>query len=89
MVLCRCGSTPIDNSAEIIDILKNSAVLTVGEREDFLENGGNINFLVEKKKVRFEINLASVKRNNLKIRSKLVKLAKRVVKEERPKKTKG
>ena len=88
MLFCTCGSTPIDNSAAIIDVLKGSPVLTVGEQAGFLENGGNINFLV-KKKVRFEINLASAKHNNLKIRSKLLKLAKRVVKKEKSRDTKS
>lgn len=89
VLLCTSNSTSIDNSAEIIDALKNSPVLTVGEQADFLENGGNIKFLVEKKKIRFEINLASAKRNNLKIRSKLLKLAKRVIKEEKSEDTKS
>jgi hypothetical protein len=60
-------------------------VLTVGEQENFLENGGNINFLRIAGKIRFEINLDSVKDNNLKIRSKLLKLAKRVINKEAPK----
>ena len=89
VMLCTCGSVSIDNSAVIIDVLKNSPVLTVSEQAGFLENGGNINFLIEKKKVRFEINLASAERNGLKIRSKLLKLAKRVIKEEKSKKTKS
>jgi len=90
--LCAHKSMSTDNLAKIIDALKNAPVLTVGEQADFLENGGNINFLMEDKKVRFEINLNSAKQNNLNIRSKLVKLAKRVIKEEKqeePKNTKG
>lgn len=87
--LCTRNSKSIDNSAKIIHALKNSPVLTVGEQADFLENGGNISFLVEKKKIRFEINLDSAKRNNLKIRSRLLKLARRVIKEKKSKDTKG
>ena len=87
--LCTHNSKPIDNSAEIIHALKNSPVLTVGEQAGFLENGSNINFSVEKKKIRFEINLDSAKRNNLKIRSRLLKLARRVIKEKKSKDTKG
>ena len=81
--LCNCNSTSIENSAAIIKALKGSSVLTVGEQAGFLENGGNIKFVTEKKKIRFEINLDSVKNNGLKIRSKLLKLAKRVIKEEK------
>ena len=82
VLLCICGSTSPGNSREIIDALGDSPVLTVGEQADFLENGGNINFLTVDHKIRFEINLDSAKRNNLKIRSKLLKLAKRVINEE-------
>jgi hypothetical protein len=84
VLLCICGSTSPDNSKKIMDAVKNFPVLTVGEQADFLENGGNINFLTVDHKIRFEINLDSAKRNNLKIRSKLLKLAKRVINEEKP-----
>lgn len=89
LMLCSCDSFRIENSIEIIKVLKGSPVLIVGESRGFLESGGNINFLVEKKKIRFEINLISAKHNNLKIRSKLLKLAKRVIKEEKPKEPKS
>ena len=84
VLLCISGSTSPDNSKKIIDAVKNFPVLTVGEQADFLENGGNINFLTVDHKIRFEINLDSAKRNNLKIRSKLLKLAKQVINEEKP-----
>ncbi|MCH9021363.1 MAG: YfiR family protein [Planctomycetes bacterium] len=60
--------------------LKKSAVLTIGELEGFLEAGGIFNFVVEKKKVRFEVNLAAAEEVKIKIRSKLLRLAKRVIK---------
>lgn len=67
---------------EIIAAVQGCPVLTVGENAGFLETGGIINFLVEHKKVRFEINLIAAKKAKLKIRSKLMRLAKRVIKEE-------
>ncbi len=67
---------------EIIAAVKGCPVLTVGENAGFLETGGIINFLVQHKKVRFEINLIAAKKAKLKIRSKLLRLAKRVIKEE-------
>ncbi|MCD6175814.1 MAG: YfiR family protein [Planctomycetes bacterium] len=80
--LCSCDSASTDNLAEITAALGNSPVLMVGEQAEFLENGGHIRFLVEKKKVRFEINLDSAERDGLKIRSKLLKLATRVIQED-------
>ena len=69
---------------DIINSVKDHPVLTVGDMKGFLEAGGIVNFLMEEKKVRFEINLAAARRAKLKIRSKLLRLARRVVKEESP-----
>ena len=67
---------------EIIDIVKDNCVLTVGETRDFLEDGGIVGFVTEEKKVRFGINLIAAERAELTIRSKLLRLAKRVIKQE-------
>jgi len=67
---------------EIIDIVKDDRVLTVGETRDFLEDGGIVGFVTEEKKVRFGINLIAAERAELTIRSKLLRLAKRVIKQE-------
>ena len=84
--ICTCESKKPKVSVEIIKALKGSGILVVGEVPGFLENGGVVNFLVKNEKVRFEINLASAERNGLEIRSRLLKLATRVVKEEKSKK---
>jgi len=67
---------------EIINLVKDDGVLTVGEVKGFLESGGIINFLMEDKKVVFEINNHAAKQARLKIRSKLLRLAKRVIPEK-------
>jgi hypothetical protein len=67
---------------EIIDIVKDNCVLTIGETKDFLETGGIIEFTTEQKKVKFEINLIAAEQAKLKISSKLLRLAKRVLKAE-------
>ena len=72
---CYCG--------EIVGIVKDSSVLTVGDMKDFTDKGGIIGFVVEKKKMRFEVNLTAAKRANLKISSKLLRLAKRVIEEKK------
>jgi hypothetical protein len=75
--------------ADIIASVKDHSVLTVGEAKDFIESGGVINFIVEEQKVRFEINTAAAERAKLKIRSNLLRLAKRIVRENAVKKTRG
>lgn len=82
LVFCTCNSERIENSSQIIKALKDSPVLTVGETKGFLESGGVINFLMEDEKVRFEINNAAAKQAKLNIRSKLLRLAKRVIEED-------
>ncbi len=64
---------------EIINLVKDHSVLTIGDVQGFLESGGIINFIMEEKKVRFEINMTAANRAKLKIRSQLLRLAKRVV----------
>ena len=54
VMFCTCDSTEIKNTAEIIKLLKEASVLTVGETPEFLEAGGVINFVMEQKKVRLE-----------------------------------
>lgn len=61
--------------------LKDGAVLTVGESAAFLEDGGAIRFVLEAKRLRFEINIAAAQRSHLKISSQLQKLATVVHKE--------
>lgn len=75
------------NLKEIIDVVKDQPILTVGEMEGFLEAGGIINWFVEEKKIRFEINIAAAKQAGLEIRSNLLRLAKRIVGENAAKKT--
>ncbi len=67
---------------ETINLVRNYSVLTVADTQGFLESGGIINFVMEEKKVRFEINITAAKRAKLKIRSQLLKLAKRTIEEK-------
>jgi hypothetical protein len=67
---------------EILDPIRNERILTVADTEDFLEKGGIINFIIEKSKVRFEINVAGAKRAKLTLRSKLLRLATQIIMED-------
>lgn len=63
---------------EILKAVQGASILTVSETNDFLANGGMINFLLEENKVHFEINNEAAKRAGLKISAKLLALATRV-----------
>jgi hypothetical protein len=63
----------------ILDPIRNERILTVADTPGFMEKGVIINFILEKKKVRFEVNTAGANRAKLEIRSKLLRLAERVI----------
>jgi uncharacterized protein DUF4154 len=65
--------------SEILPAVRDDPVLTVGDAEGFLEQGGIINFVLEGSKVRFEINQEAADRAGLKISAKLMRLASRVL----------
>ncbi|MBI1764110.1 MAG: YfiR family protein [Acidobacteria bacterium] len=62
--------------AQIFESLRGASVLTIGEAEQFTEQGGLINFVIEGGKVRFEINAEPAEQCHLKISSRLQILAK-------------
>ena len=64
----------------ILAELGNAPVMTVGETDSFIEQGGMFLFTIEESKVRFEINLGAAEKARLKVSSRLLLLAKRVVK---------
>lgn len=68
--------------ARVLLITKSHAVLTVSDLPDFAKNGGMIEFVEENKKVRFEINLHAVTQKDIKIRSQLLKLARKIYNDE-------
>jgi YfiR/HmsC-like len=65
--------------SKILKELGNSAVMTVGEANDFIDRGGMIRFTFEQDKVRFEINLKAADAAGLKFSSRLLLLATNVV----------
>jgi hypothetical protein len=66
-------------TAATLAALRPDPVLTVGDSEHFVQQGGMIGFFLEENKVRFEINLEAAERSNLKISSKLLSLARNVI----------
>jgi hypothetical protein len=75
-ILFIASPTEITDQLRNISKLQNFPVLLVGERHGFAEQGGTINLLIEQNKVRFEVNTEVAKREQLKISSKLLSLAK-------------
>lgn len=61
--------------SEVLNRLKGSSALVVGESEDFAERGGAIQFFLENNKLRFAINVDAIHRARLQASSKLLALA--------------
>jgi YfiR/HmsC-like len=64
---------------QVLAELKEGPILTVGESDGFVQQGGMIGFCLVENKVRFEINVQAAERAKLKISSRLLLLAKTVV----------
>jgi uncharacterized protein DUF4154 len=61
---------------KIMDSIRGTSVLTIGEMPQFNQSGGMIRFIIQNNKVRFEINAAAAGQARLKISSKLLALSK-------------
>ena len=70
---------------EILNSLKGSSALVVGEGADFADRGGAIQFFLENNKLRFAINVDAIQRARLQASSKLLALARIVHDKDHPK----
>lgn len=61
--------------SDILMSLHGSSALVVGESEEFAERGGEIQFFLEDRKLRFSVNVDAVRRARLVVSSKLLALA--------------
>jgi hypothetical protein len=61
---------------QILDALRNTSILTIGETSGFARSGGIINFFEQDGKVRFEINPAAAERARMSLSSDLLRVAK-------------
>jgi hypothetical protein len=66
---------------ELIERTSGRPVLLVGEVEGFAQQGACMNFYLEGKKVRFEVNVDAVERSGLRVSADILKLA-RIVREQ-------
>ena len=62
-------------SPNLLARLKDGGVLTVGESDDFLEQGGIINLARRNQKIALEVNLTAADKARIKISSKLLGVA--------------
>jgi hypothetical protein len=65
--------------AQVLAVVANSGVLTVGESVGFLEAGGAICFSYDRELLQFEVNLVAAHDARLKMSAQLLGLAKRVM----------
>lgn len=72
------GSAEEKRLPQLMQNLQGASVLTIGEMERFAQAGGIINFVVERNRIRFDINVASAERARLKLSSQLLSLARLV-----------
>lgn len=76
-VLFICDSEK-NHLKELIILTADNMVLTVSDLPGFVKSEGMIGFVKHDNKIRFEINLDATQKENIKIRSQLLTLAKEV-----------
>lgn len=72
------SSTEKGQLKKIIETAAQQGVLTVSDMPEFLQRGGMIEFVLEGKKVRFEVNLTATERARLSLSSELLRVASKV-----------
>jgi hypothetical protein len=82
-VLFICDSEH-ENYKTILDAVKGYGVLTIGETEDFLDIRGIITFIPGTEKPVFEVNQKVCEQEGLKISSKVLRLARKVITDKNP-----
>jgi hypothetical protein len=72
------GRSEHQRAARLLAAVRGLPVLTVGDSSRFTEQGGMIEFLLEERRVRFDVNLASAERSKLKLSANLLRVARQV-----------
>jgi len=79
IINCHILFIPESASPDLVRSSVQSAsvknTLIISERKGQLDNGSAINFLIVNNKIKFEVNLNSLNKNNIKASSQLLKLA--------------
>jgi hypothetical protein len=64
---------------QVLESVQGTSVLTVGETPDFLDAGGAISLLYQQDALQFDVNLDTASEAHLKLSSRMLALARRVV----------
>jgi hypothetical protein len=80
----RCGILYVGRAhgpraAPLVAAVRQHPVLTVGDSEHFIEQGGVIQFVLQNNRVRFDVSAAAAQRSGLQVSSKLLRVARQVV----------
>ena len=67
------------DQAMALNYSKDLPILTIGESSDFLENGGMVYLANRNNKIRFDISLDPVEQSDLRITSRILRLADNVI----------
>jgi hypothetical protein len=81
----RCQELFISSAAKqnplpIIESLRGTTVVTVGETDGFVEEGGIINFILQDDRVHFQVNQRAASQAGIRMSSQLLSLATLVIK---------
>lgn len=71
-------TVPLSAQAALLKATNGLPVLTVGENDDFVQRGGTVQFFLENNKVRIAFSEKSHLRDDLKVSSKLLTVAKMI-----------
>jgi hypothetical protein len=63
----------------LFETLQGSSVLTVGETESFVDQGGIIGFVMQGGQVHFQVNHKAANQSGIRLSSRLLSVAKRVI----------
>ncbi|MBZ0089476.1 MAG: YfiR family protein [Thermoanaerobaculia bacterium] len=77
--LLYVGDRKAQQMESVVEFLEGDTVLTIGERDDFLERGGVLRVIERPDRIAFEVNLATAARAGLALSSRLLAVADRVV----------
>jgi len=69
------AASEASRSRDIINAAANAPILTVGEADDFIDDGGMVRFVKTGGRIHFQINPDAAQRVSLKVSSRLLRLA--------------
>jgi hypothetical protein len=69
------GDSERKNTPSLLERVRGTSVLTVGESDGFGQRGGIVNLLVSEGRIRFEVNPHAAQRAHLQVSSRLLSLA--------------